>query len=503
MIKRISTFLLCLVTVICVSCSTPQITQSVPLPSASATLPSNADAPIPSSISAVGDISTITPTLNPALAKVLTATPNFQSIGTRTPISPQQCPEVNANITLEIPKVPYEAPLGYSYPEAILDYLNAGGSPKILKSHLELDTRFWAEKDLTGDGVPEILVSIIGLNIFVCNNGQYINSLFVPLAYAPMAPTILAIQDMNLDGIPELVLEDEIFSAGVRMYKIYEWDGKEFQSLIWPETELYIWFTSRKGQAMNWYGYWEPNYLSPFSEIAGIASTASIEDIDGNGTQELIIHNQVPPERHRGISPWRATTDIYKWNGVIFMWDQVEIESPIYRFEAVQDGDRMLLLGEYQKALELYQAVVSSNRLYAWSLENFEQQLYALNQFTPTPTPIPVIQDEYDNLVAYAYYRIMLLQTIQADSVSAQATYETLQAKFPDGTQGQRFAKMAAEFWKEYQSSKNLGEACLKVIQYAEEHKHDIFTHLGNTEQDTSHGTQSHYYTPWDMCLFK
>ena len=61
----------------------------------------------------------------------------------------------------------------------------------------------------------------------------------------------------------------------------------------------------------------------------------------------------------------------------------------------------MSLLGEYEVALEAYQSVISSNALYAWSPENYEQQLDALNQFTPTPTPIPVIQDEYDNLVRH------------------------------------------------------------------------------------------------------
>jgi len=318
-----------------------------------------------------------------------------------------------------------------------------------------------------------------------------------------MALALLAIQDMNLDGIPEMVLEDEIFSAGVRMYKIYEWDGKEFQSLIWPGAEFYAWFSTPHGRGLSWYGNWGTNSLSPFNEIDGIASTASIEDTDGNGTKELIIHNQVPPERHRGISPWRATTDVYKWNGVIFMWYQVEIEPPIYRFEAVQDGDRMSLLGEYEEALASYQDVISSDTLYGWSLENYEQQLYALNQFTPTPTPIPVIQDEYDNLVAYAHYRIILLQIIQGDSVSAQATYKTLQEKFPDGTQGHRFAQMAAEFWQEYQFSQSLSEACLTAINYAEEYQNEIFAYLGNTEEDNSHGSQSHYYTPWDMCPFE
>lgn len=503
MMNKTSISLLCFIIVVCVSCSSSQTTQIVSLPSASATLPSGTDTPIPSPIPSAIDILTLTPTLNPLLAKVLTATPNFQNIVTRTPASPQQCPEVNTSIVPEIPKSPYEAPRGYSYSEALLNYLNTGGSPKVLQNHLELDSRFWAQKDLTGDGVPEILVSIVGLNIFVCNNSQYSNSLFVPLAYAPMAPTILAIQDMNLDGIPELVLEDEIFSPGVRMYKIYEWDGKEFQSLIWPEIELYTWFSTPQGRGLDWYTNLAPKYLSEFNEFRGIASSANIKDIDRNGTQELVVSNQVPPVNHLGISPWRATTDIYEWNGIIFMWDRVEIEPPIYRFQAAQDGDRMSLLADYQEALRLYQAVISDNTLYAWSPENYEQQLYALNQFTPTPTSIPFIQDEYDNLVAYAHYRIMLLQIVQGDLVSAQITYETLQKTFTDGTPGYHFAQMASILWQEYQSSTSLGKACSTVVNYAEEHRNEIFAYLGNTEENTSHGLQSHYYTPWDMCPFE
>lgn len=505
MVIRISVFWLGIMSVICVSCSTlqPQSTQSVTLSPALVTLPPYTDTPISSPTPSVVCPSTSTPTLNPALVKVLTTTPDFQKAVNRTPISPEKCPEINTSIVPELPKDYTEMPPHFSYSNAILEYLNAGGSPKVLQNYLSLDSRHWAKKDLTGDGAPEIMVSFIGHNIFMCEAGQYTNILNLPLEGDPMASTLLAIQDMNLDGIPELAFQDEIFSAGVRMYKIYEWDGKEFQSLIWPESELYAWFSTPKGQGLKWYDYSALNNLSPFNEIEGIAGNATIKDIDGNGTKEFVVQNQVLPVRHRGYSPWRATTDIYKWNGVIFLWDQVDIEPPAYRFQAIQDADRMFLLGNNQEALKLYQAVISENTLYAWSLENYKQQLDAEGEGSSTPTLIPVIQDEYDNLAAYAQYRIMLLQVLQGDLVSAQNTYETLQKKFPDGTQGYHFTQMATNFWQEYQSSRNLGEACLKVINYAEQHQNDIFAYLGNTEQDITHGTQSHFYTPWDLCPFE
>lgn len=502
-VQKICTSSIGLIILACVSCSTPPPTQHAYLPSASSTPLPYIETPIPVQIPSDVDFLTQTPTLNPTLVKVLTGTPDLQNVVSRTPSQPQLCPKVNAIVTPDIVKDYYLAPPDYSYSEAILEYLNAGGSPMVLQTYLSLESRKGVEQDLTGDQIPELLVAILGFNLFMCDGGEYTNPMSLPLMGDPSDVEIAAIEDINLNGIPEIILEDEVFSAGMRMYRIYEWDGNEFQSLIWPDTELHGWYLTSQGRGLDWYTNQAPNNLRWENDFIGISSTISIVDLDSNGMKELVIYNQVPPVRLRGYSPWRATTDIYKWNGVIFMWDKVEIEPPVYRFQAVQDGDRQSLLGDYQQAIKLYQAVISSDSLYAWSAHNYEQQLNAEGQGTPTPTSIPTIEEEYDNLVAYAHYRIMLLQILQGNLESAQATYETLQKDFQNSSSGHHFAQMAYGFWQEYQLSMDLGKACLTSINYGEDHKNEIFSFIGNSNHDYSHGTQSHYYTPWDLCPFE
>ena len=309
----------------------------------------------------------------------------------------------------------------------------------------------------------------------------------------------MAIEDMNPDGIPELVTQGEIFSASTRIYKIFEWNGVEFQSLVWAQEDLLAWFDTPKGISLTWHGA----NLAPEPEIDGIEGDAEITDIDHDGTLEFIVHNGVFPVRLRSYVPDRPTTDIYKWNGVLFLWDQVEMSKPIYRFQAVQDADRMSFIGEYQKAMELYKLVIQSKSLLAWSADNYREQLEAEDQGLLTPTPIPSIQSEYDNLAAYAHYRIMLLNILQEDSASAQNELMQLQQNFTKGQPGFQYTDMATVFWQSYQSSQGFGVACSTVIKFALDHKDELFVSLGNPVLQIYFRPQGHEYTPWDMCPFE
>jgi hypothetical protein len=450
---------------------------------------------------------TTIPSLNPTLAKVLSSSFDPQRVITRTPSLPQVCPQVNPEVKPEFPGDYVNWPRGFSIRQAILDYLNAGGEPKLLEEHLYLGDYSWAQTDVTGDGVPEVMIAIWGLGIYMCRGGQYINIFFYQTGDNPGSPGILAITDMNLDGIPEVVLRGAAWSVGALMYSIYEWDGEAFQSLIWSEAELSQWFYTRRGRAMKWYEYWiaDDYYLSPAREADGIVSSAIVRDMDRDGTQELVIYNDIPIPSHRYDGPFRKTTETYRWNGLFFILDQIEIEAPAYRVQAVQDADRLSLLGETQKALELYQAAIFSDKLGAWSLDHYHEQFHAENGLgVATPTLLPYEPEEYNHLAAYARYRILLLHLVQNDLESAQIVYDTLQEKFPQGQSGYLYAEMAAEVWEKYQSGGDMGEACSAAIRYAEEHVPDIFTYLGNMPHIyMTHGGQSHYYMPWDVCPFE
>ncbi len=387
-----------------------------------------------------------------------------------------------------------------------MDFLNAGGNPDFIRDHIVgSEPSLWAEEDLTGDGVPELVMSIFGVNILMCSDGQYIAGLHLMIGADPFPGTvILAIKDMNLDGVPELVLRGSVMSAGVMIYRILEWNGKDFHSLIWSEQKIAPWFYTSIGQAMNWYTYWSDITLSADETIVRPSSTAAVRDTDGNGTLELLIHSDIPVPRYLYGGPYRETTETYQWNGFYFSLAQLDIDPPVYRFQAVEDADRLSLLGKYQQAMDYYQEVISSKKLAVWSQDNYHAQFLAENNGTPTPTFIPSNQDEYGNLAAYALYRIMLLQLLQNESGAAKITYNDLEKTYPQDQPGHLYDELATVFWEKYNVSQNMSEACSEAIRFAEDHKDNIYTYLGNAHDlANTHGGQSHNYTSWDLCPFK
>jgi len=168
--KRQSYFIT-LMLVICTSCSRVQTLESqLPTPPVTSTQ-SPARPPTQTlTLEATTIPETSIATLNPILAELLTSTPDFQSLPTRTSAPSENCPLLNSSVKPEFPSNIQEAPLDFSYQQAILDYLNMGGSPQTLKIHLDLSSRYWAEKDLTGDGVSELIIITRGLDIFMCKN---------------------------------------------------------------------------------------------------------------------------------------------------------------------------------------------------------------------------------------------------------------------------------------------------------------------------------------------
>lgn len=398
--------------------------------------------------------------------------------------------------------VPDFSILGEAYPppvsSLILDFLNSGGTGQEVISHLgprevrpasDLRKGFF-ERDVTGDGVPELFVRWDYIfYVFGCFQGEYVILLEQVPPLLTFAPEVESVQDMNLDGIPEIVTSTRLcLWDRCATYAIYEWNGDEFESLIdTPD---------------------HPDYhMVDQSEPSGM----SLEDIDANGTIELLLRGGVPPESFEGEYydglPWREETNIYMWNGTAYVFLRTDYTPPEYRFQAIQDGDRAAEIGEYDEALDFYQQAIFSDELDWWSPE---RQCYMqppcrgygdMFLLTPTPTPIPSPMpdpNEYDNLAAYAQFRIMLLHVLRGWSPEARTVYDTLQAKFPEGQVGHAYAEMATAFWSEYQSSRSLNQACGKAIAYARANPDDILTSIGSDY----HGFQARVYEPEDVCPF-
>jgi hypothetical protein len=413
----------------------------------------------------------------------------------RTPAPPAQCPAVKPG--LPTPNFNYRA----SGPDAIdsllgqiRDFLNAGGAPQAIINgyhHYDPDADYLVQdKDVTGDGVPDLLITTPGfMDVLICQNGQYqVQRLISDTLHFVSQPLIVNIVDMNGDGVAEIIA----IAGDARLGIVYvlEWDGSLFQLLNQD-------FSGGR------------NYPDPCSDLLGPTSWVYAVDTDHNGLLSLVFKQSIPiaADYLDGL-PWRKETRTCVWNGSTFELAHTEItDPPQYRFQAVQDGDRASLAGDYPKALDLYQQAIFSDTLQAWSFDRFlyegelpDQTNPGAPTLMPLPTPDPV---EYPSLAAYARYRILLLYVIQGDLTDAKTVYDTLQAKFPTGQVGHADAEMAVAFWDDYQASHSVAQACAKTIDYATLHPTDVLAYLGRSDfSQTPFGDQSLIYTPQAVCPF-
>ncbi len=378
----------------------------------------------------------------------------------------------------------------------ILDFLNAGGSRKAVimayrQKYSWANQRIIQEKDVTGDGVPELLLTEPnGFVAFVCLNGQYQeNSVLHYETYHGSQPGIDKIIDMNHDGIDEI-----ISSSGDMRFRFVEvstWNGDRF-SLLNDSVELPDYYEERV-----------------CSVLMG-ESKVSTRDTDNDGTLELILEQGIPIWSEYSFGPpWRKEMRICKWDGKAFAPDKIEITAPPhYRFQAVQDADRASLQGNYTKALDLYQQTIFNDKLDWWSIDRIRYEVNMTDEergYNPTPLPsMSADPAEYPTLAAYARFRIMLLHALRGYLPEAKLAYDTLQEKFPAGQTGHVHAEMASAFWLEYQASKNIERSCAKAIDYATLHPADVLYYLGNSQynKDVSFGQQSLKYEPENICPF-
>ncbi len=419
-----------------------------------------------------------------------TIPPTFDvaSVVKRTASPPAHCP---VEMPEMVPDFEYSEFLSESvinFRKQILEFLNAGGTRQAVitayhRHDSRVDDRIIQEKDLTGDGLLELLLTDYdSVNAFICQKGQYQVKNLVEGTYHFSQPVIFAIKDMNLDGVDEIITIEG--DDRVRIVSVIEWNNGEFQILNQ-----------------------DPSQKDACSGLLGPSWPHAL-DIDNNGTLELVLKQTLPIwTEYRDGLPWRKETRTCAWNGKFFSLTHTELALPEYRFQAVQDGDRATIAGEYDQALDFYQQAIFSDKLDWWSdlRRQYESNLYDMkNIIKPAPEISMFDPVEFPNLAAYARYRIMLLHIKRGFLPEAQIVYATLQEKFPQEQVGHAYAEMATAFWDEYQLSQSLELACEKAIEYAASNPEDILANLGNSKYTLAfYGYQSLYYVPEDICPFR
>jgi hypothetical protein len=356
--------------------------------------------------------------------------------------------------------------------------------------------------DLTGDGIEEMIVYrfMFFTTIIGCVDGGYQRLLELDSGPGGMTvPRIAAVEDMNLNGTPDLVVTYQVTTGWNSVVDILEWNGTSFPSLIQSSHGENASTTSRLARALDWYGdYFSDN---PVPIMRGGAEI-DISDLDGNGTKELIISDNGPAHWVTFFSygPWRGKTMYFGWDGLHFLHYRLEMDAPEYRFQAVQDGDRFFLLGEYDRARSAYQAAMFSEVLEWWSperMEFFSKLFDARASGSRTPVPPEEDETEYPKLAAYAGYRLILLNAVRGDIGSAEGLYADLLKDHPHGSDGYPYVILADRFLENYRATGDPARACEQVVEYAQSAE-GLLAPLG----DSNHGGQSHIYEAADLCPF-
>jgi hypothetical protein len=424
----------------------------------------------------------------PTQSEATNSSPN-----TPTKISNTQCPKADLKLTFDAEKAWQSTAPGEQnqhFTNYVLDFLNSGGtSQSILSAFEKLNSEeiktFFRAEDVTGDQIPEFVFAYgIWLDVFGCKEGKYELTLTATYESNLGGVSLIDIVDINRDGLAEIItLFNGCMGGRCPILRVYEWNEKDFQDLIA-----------------------NPNSGDSCSFLTAAPFEVQIQDIDNNGTKEIILNNNDNPWPDIDF-PYRKETRICMWNGQNIVVSKSEFDAPHYRFQAVQDGDRATLAGDYDQALVFYQRTINDNDL-QWFTQDRKQYdfwIYHSNYFSgakePTPTVSPsMVEDpnEYPILAAYAYYRIMLLYILQNGTAQAESTLITLQNQFPTGSPGNYFTQAASIFWQEYQGSMNIQSSCNKVVGYAQENPIPI-EYLG----DWDHGVHSIHYTPESICPFK
>jgi len=386
--------------------------------------------PVPTSTQTSIPIETPTTSITP-LPTIPTFTPTFdaRTIVTVTPAPKAECPQIDSTIKPEdfLPtKLEYPTP---DVTNKVLEFLNKGGDGQALIARLEKVypdggqyRGAYGFYDVTGDHIPEFLFVELNYDgkpvVLSCQNGRY--ELLATLSGKHESNDYtFQTDDLNMDGIPAIIVTG---TGGVSFPQsiiyIYKWDGQTFSIL---------------GQVS----------ILALRQI-------QIKDTDGNGTKEIILIGDNPGcTSCFTFIPQRQRTITYGWNGNSFVEISNEFTSPEYRFQAIQDADAAVIIGQYDIAMKLYEEAISNQGLKWWSPDRmlYEQDAY---RWIPGITPVAMPEEdktEYPRLAAYAYYRIMLLHLVQGHEPDATTVYNTLQEKFGNNQYGRPYAEMATEFW--------------------------------------------------------
>ena len=321
------------------------------------------------------------------------------------------------------------------YPPEIFSFLNGGGSAK------DLDQALYSlgianlpvpvgVSDMTGDGIEDVVVSIFDprsvlqppaglLLIYICDQQGYRLAYQEDTRPNQGAPGIRYLQDMNADGISDLVLSSASCGAHTcfERVQLISWEAGEFINRLVGETIDLPYPTI---------------YLEP-------AQDSGIYDlhISGSGLGSV------------GAGPQRNITRVWTYEAGSLRWlvSSVVFEPSSYRIHVLHDANSAFKNGEFKEALLLYNRAISDSTLQDWSDPAGEQAW----------------------ITSFARYQLVVLYTLQDQGTFANLTLDEMNASISPESQQHGYFEMATLFLEGFRKG-GVEEGCAAAIEYAAAH---------------------------------
>lgn len=303
----------------------------------------------------------------------------------------------------------------------------------------------WRAADFDGDLRDEWVLALydpsmpsVGIrdrsaeDLWIVNgNGAIFRYYVVPEAdgYGLIGPQIVDLADMTGDGLPELIAYDSSCGANT-CYDLYRIIG-----LV-------------DGQFVDRLSTHEPSGENTFASSISISfSTASFDDMNSDGLPDLLIHGGMLGSVGSGIV--RAHTEVWSWDGTAISLAQTILDPTDYRHHILYEANDLMAAGDLDGALALYEATINDP-----NLRNDDFYLY-------TPEQI------YADISAFAAFRLILIDLLQANSERANARLSWLEMTYPDSAAAGA-AAMLVNGWSGPESAEALCasiEAALLLVE--------------------------------------
>lgn len=346
-------------------------------------------------------------------------------------------------------------------PQAVLEFLNSGGSIQDLDRELyslDVDNQplTIAVSDMTGNGINDVVVSIIDpqseyilpggkLLIFVCSENVYRLVHHQDSIDNRGAFGIRYLQDLNSDGQAELVTSSPSCGAHTCFedIQILGWDGEGFSDLLKGSTD---------------------DLPSPDIRLIDPDEDGIFDiEVGGGGFNSV------------GAGPNRTTVRSWKYNQMTRFWEYSEdvLGLSYYRIHLLQDADTAARNGEFDQALIDYGRVVYDPTLVDW--QNYEREKVVLS--------------------AYALFKISVVHLILGEDDLSSITFDLLEKNHPSSTDGHIFVELSNAFRSGF-TNNGIAGGCEAAQEFAADFSEGILLPLGSA----TYGYANPDYLPADIC---